>query len=99
MADKPKFETADLSAENVAQIADLFPGVVVEERVNFGLLRSLLGDEVFGEHISEATIREIAGRKPFRAEFCDSSFSSSPEKINVFEIFKLLAPNTSVRVI
>lgn len=29
----------------------------------------------------------------------DSSFASSPEKINVFEIFKLLAPNTNVRVI
>jgi adenine-specific DNA-methyltransferase len=30
--------------------------------------------------------------------FRDSSFASSPEKINVFEIFKLLAPNTNVRV-
>lgn len=27
------------------------------------------------------------------------SFSSSPEKINVFEVFKLLAPNTNVKVI
>jgi len=29
----------------------------------------------------------------------DSSFTSSPEKINVAEIFKLLAPNTTVKVI
>ncbi|MDR3313970.1 MAG: site-specific DNA-methyltransferase [Oscillospiraceae bacterium] len=53
----------------------------------------------FEEKISETAIRKIAGRKPLRAVFRDSSFTSSPEKINVFEIFKLLAPNTTVRVI
>lgn len=53
----------------------------------------------FEECISEKAIREIAGRKPLRAVFRDSGFTSSPEKINVFEIFKLLAPNTNVRVI
>jgi adenine-specific DNA-methyltransferase len=34
-----------------------------------------------------------------RAVFRDLSFANSPAKINVEEIFKLLAPNTSVRVI
>lgn len=53
----------------------------------------------FEERISEKAVREIANRKPLRAVFRDSSFTSSPEKINVFEIFKLLAPNTNVRVI
>ena len=53
----------------------------------------------FEERISEKAIREIANRNPLRAVFRDSSFNSSPEKINVFEIFKLLAPNTNVRVI
>jgi adenine-specific DNA-methyltransferase len=53
----------------------------------------------FEDCISEKTVREIASRKPLRAVFRDSSFTSSPEKINVFEIFKLLAPNTTVRVI
>lgn len=53
----------------------------------------------FEEHISEKAIREIAGRKPLRAVFRDSGFASSPEKINVFEIFKLLSPKTHVRVI
>ena len=53
----------------------------------------------FDERISEKAIREIAQRKPLRAVFRDSSFTSSPEKINVFEIFKLFAPNTKVRVI
>jgi adenine-specific DNA-methyltransferase len=53
----------------------------------------------FDEHISEKAVREIASRKPLRAVFRDSGFESSPQKINVFEIFKLLAPNTKVRVI
>lgn len=53
----------------------------------------------FAENISETAMREIASRQPLRAVFCDASFTSSPEKINVFEIFKLLAPNTKVRVI
>jgi adenine-specific DNA-methyltransferase len=53
----------------------------------------------FEEHVPESVVREIAKRKPLRAVFRDSSFISSPEKINVFEIFKLLAPNTSVKVI
>ena len=53
----------------------------------------------FEDRISEEAVREIANRKPLRAVFRDSSFTSSPEKINVFEIFKLLAPNTTVRVI
>ncbi len=53
----------------------------------------------FSDNISEAAIREIAGRKPLRAVFRDSGFTSSPQKINVFEIFKLLAPHTSVKVI
>ena len=53
----------------------------------------------FEDRISEKAIREIASRKPLRAVFRDSSFSCSPEKINVFEIFKLLAPYTNVRVI
>ncbi|MBZ4670899.1 MAG: Site-specific DNA-methyltransferase (adenine-specific) [Oscillospiraceae bacterium] len=53
----------------------------------------------FDEHIPESVVREIASRKPLRAVFRDTSFTSSPEKINVFEIFKLIAPNTSVKVI
>ena len=53
----------------------------------------------FDEKISETVIREIASRNPLRAVFRDSSFTSSPAKINVFEIFKLLAPNTNIKVI
>ena len=53
----------------------------------------------FDENVPESVIREIARRKPLRAVFRDSSFATSPEKINVGEIFKLLAPETRVKVI
>lgn len=53
----------------------------------------------FDENVPESVVRAIADRKPLRVVFRDSSFASSPERINVEEIFKLLAPNTSVRVI
>ena len=53
----------------------------------------------FAEKIPESVIKTIAKRKPLRAVFRDAGFASSPEKINVFEIFKLYAPNTSVKVI
>lgn len=53
----------------------------------------------FDENVPESVVKEIAKRKPLRAVFRDSSFSSSPEKINVGEIFKLLAPDTRVKVI
>lgn len=52
---KPKFETPNLTAENVAKIAELFPGVVTEGKVNFDLLRSMLGDEVYGDEAYEFT--------------------------------------------
>ncbi len=53
----------------------------------------------FDADIPDSVIRTIAKRKPLRAVFRDASFSDSPAKINVFEIFKLLAPDTSVKVI
>ena len=53
----------------------------------------------FSENITEATIREIAKRKPLRVIFRDSSFADSPSKINVTEIFKTLSPNTTIKVL
>lgn len=44
-------------------------------------------------------VKEIARKKPLRAVFRDSSFSNSASKINVFEIFKMISPETSVKVI
>lgn len=53
----------------------------------------------FDENIPDTVIKEIAKRQPLRAVFRDSSFADSPAKINVGEIFKLLAPNTRVKVL
>lgn len=46
----------------------------------------------FDANVPESVVKEIAKRKPLRAVFRDSGFASSPEKINVFEIFKLYIP-------
>ena len=53
----------------------------------------------FDENISDDVVKEIAKRQPLRAVFRDSCFKDSPSKINVSEIFKMLAPDTRVKVI
>lgn len=53
----------------------------------------------FDENVPESVIKTIAKRQPLRAVFRDNSFINSPAKINVGEIFKLLAPDTRVKVI
>ncbi len=53
----------------------------------------------FDENIPDSVIKTIAKRQPLRAVFRDSSFANSPSKINVGEVFKLLAPDTRVKVI
>lgn len=53
----------------------------------------------FDENIPDSVIKAIAKQQPLRAVFRDSSFAGSPSKINVSEIFKLMAPDTIVKVI
>ena len=53
----------------------------------------------FEENISVNVMKEIAKLTPLRAVFRDSSFENSAEKINTSEIFKLLSPNTKIKVI
>ena len=53
----------------------------------------------FDENIPDEVIKMIAKKQPLRAAFRDSSFANSPSKINAGEIFKLLAPDTRVKVI
>lgn len=53
----------------------------------------------FSDNVPDSVIKEIANKKPLRAVFRDSCFENSPSKINVGEIFKLLSPDTSVKVI
>ena len=64
------------------------------------------GDVVacFDANIPDSVIKTIAKRRyhgacALRAVFRDSSFANSPAKINVGEIFKLLSPDTRVKVI
>ena len=73
-----------------------------------GVLRKLLRENIrqgilrrarFDENVSDSVIKEIAKRQPLRAVFRDNSFDGSPAKINVGEIFKMLAPDTRVKVI
>ena len=53
----------------------------------------------FDVNIPDEVVKTIAKRQPLRAVFRDSSFDGSPAKINVTEVFKLLAPDTRVKVI
>ena len=53
----------------------------------------------FNEDIPDSVVKTIAKRQPLRAVFRDNSFNGSPAKINVGEIFKMLAPDTRVKVI
>ena len=53
----------------------------------------------FDEDIPENIITEIAERKPVRAVFRDLSFLSSPVKINVAEIFRIISPETKIKII
>lgn len=53
----------------------------------------------FDKAIPESVIKTIAKRQPLRVVFRDDSFSDSPSKINVSEIFKMISPDTRVKVI
>ena len=53
----------------------------------------------FDENIDEEVIKIIAKKQPLRVVFRDSSFADSPAKINVGEIFKMLSPDTRIKVL
>jgi adenine-specific DNA-methyltransferase len=53
----------------------------------------------FDKGITEEMVKKLAERKPMRAVFRDSGFSSDAVKINVEQIFKLISPDTEVKVI
>ncbi|MGD0001072.1 MAG: site-specific DNA-methyltransferase, partial [Bryobacteraceae bacterium] len=53
----------------------------------------------FDADITEDLVKELAKRKPLRAVFQDSSYSSDSVKINVEQIFKLLSPTTEIKSI
>ena len=53
----------------------------------------------FESNIPESVMKKIAEKKPLRAVFRDGSFRDSPGKLNIEGIFKLIAPDTKIRVI
>lgn len=53
----------------------------------------------FDAYVPENVIREMAALHATRAVFRDSSFARDDAKINAFELFKSLAPDTEVKVI
>ena len=53
----------------------------------------------FDENIPEAVFYAMARKQPHRVVFRDSCFQDSPAKINVTEVFKLLSPDTTIKVI
>ena len=53
----------------------------------------------FDDNIPEKTIKEIAKHKALTAAFKDSSFTGSAAKINLSEHFRIISPDTKVKVI
>ena len=53
----------------------------------------------FADSVPEETIKEIAKLKPLTAVFKDSSFESSQDKVNLAEHFRIISPDTKVKVI
>jgi type III restriction-modification system methyltransferase len=53
----------------------------------------------FDDEIPEETVKEIAKLNPLTAAFKDSSFKNSAEKINLSEHFRIISPDTRVKVI
>ncbi len=63
----------------------------------FGDLSGLVA--CFDDSISEETIKEIARLKPLTAVFRDSTFPDSQAKVNLAEHFRIISPETKVKVI
>jgi adenine-specific DNA-methyltransferase len=53
----------------------------------------------FAYDVSDGVVRTIASRRPLRAVFKDSGFSSDAARINAEQIFRELSPGTEVRAI
>ncbi len=53
----------------------------------------------FDDKVPEETVKEIAKLKSLTAAFKDSSFADSAEKINLSEHFRIISPETKVKVI
>lgn len=53
----------------------------------------------FGENLTDELTRQIATLKPLIAVFKESTFDKSAQKVNVMEQFRIISPDTKVKVI
>lgn len=53
----------------------------------------------FGQNLTDTLIRKIAALKPLIAVFKESTFNKSAQKVNVMEQFRIISPDTKVKVI
>ena len=53
----------------------------------------------FDDEVPEETVKEIAKLKTLTAAFKDTSFGDSAEKINLSEHFRIISPDTKVKVL
>jgi len=49
--------------------------------------------------VNEAFVKELAARQPLRVVFRDAGFADDNVKINIEQVFKLISPNTEIKVI
>lgn len=72
-------------------------GTAVYKYDYFGEVSGLVA--CFADEISEDTIKQIAQLKPLTAVFKESSFPNSQAKVNLTEHFRVLSPETKIKVI
>lgn len=53
----------------------------------------------FDDDVAEDAIKEIAKMKPLMAAFRDSSFKASSDKINLSEHFRVISPETRIKIL
>ncbi|MGO4678755.1 site-specific DNA-methyltransferase [Microbacterium sp. 2MCAF23] len=53
----------------------------------------------FADEVTDAVVKEIAGRHPLRAVFLDAGFATDAARINAEQIFREVSPETEVRTI
>lgn len=72
-------------------------GTTVYKYDYFGEVSGLVA--CFAPEISEATIKSIAAMRPLTAVFREASFPDSQAKVNLAEHFRIISPDTKVRVV
>lgn len=71
-----------------------------EQLIKYDYLGELSGVVCyFGENLTDELTRQIATLKPLIVVFKESTFDKSAQKVNVMEQFRIISPDTKVKVI